>query len=60
LNGYCQKANLYRRRSRIDDLIETSLEPREEWVTPELKKIDIDQISAADGAFNSDGAGGLS
>jgi hypothetical protein len=44
----------------MDDLIETSLGPREEWVTPELKKIDIDQISAADGAFNSDGAGGLS
>jgi hypothetical protein len=25
---------------------ETSLEPRKEWVKPELKKIDIEQITA--------------
>jgi hypothetical protein len=28
----------------MDDPVETSPEPREEWETPELKKIDIDQI----------------
>lgn len=30
----------------MDALIETSLEPRKEWVTPELKKIDIAIITA--------------
>jgi hypothetical protein len=43
----------------MDDPVETSPEPREEWETPELKKIDIDQISAAGGGFVADGAGAL-
>jgi hypothetical protein len=30
----------------MDALVETSLEPRKEWVTPELKKIDIAVITA--------------
>jgi hypothetical protein len=30
----------------MDALIETSVEPRKEWVTPELKKIDIAIITA--------------
>jgi len=34
------------KRSRMDALVETSSEPRKEWVTPELKKIDIDAITA--------------
>jgi hypothetical protein len=41
----------------MDAIIETSLEPRKEWVTPELKKIDIDQITAAGGGFFDDGNG---
>jgi hypothetical protein len=44
----------------MDAVVETSTEPRKEWVTPGLAKIDIDRISAADAAFNSDGAGALS
>jgi hypothetical protein len=40
------EAYFYRRRSRMDALIETSLEPRKEWATPELKKIDIAVITA--------------
>jgi hypothetical protein len=40
------EAYFYRRRSQMDALIETSLEPRKEWVTPELKKIDIAIITA--------------
>jgi hypothetical protein len=40
------EAYFYRRRSRMDALIETSVEPRKEWVTPELKKIDIAIITA--------------
>jgi hypothetical protein len=39
----------------MDAFVETSLEPRKEWVTPELKKIDIDQITAAGGGFTADG-----
>ena len=34
---------------------ETSLEPRKEWVKPELKKIDIEQITAAGGGHRVDG-----
>lgn len=30
----------------MDAIVETSLEPRKEWVAPELKKIDIDAITA--------------
>jgi hypothetical protein len=30
----------------MDAEVETSLEPRKEWVTPELKKIGIDTITA--------------
>ena len=27
-------------------VVETSLEPRKEWAKPELKKVDIEQITA--------------
>ncbi len=30
----------------MDAIVETSLEPRKEWATPELKKIDIAAITA--------------
>jgi len=40
----------------MNAFVETSLEPRKEWVTPELKKIDIDQITAAGGGLNDDGS----
>jgi hypothetical protein len=40
----------------MDAFVETSFEPRKEWVTPELKKIDIDQITAAGGGLNTDGS----
>jgi hypothetical protein len=30
----------------MDAIVETTLEPRKEWVTPELKKIDIAVITA--------------
>ena len=42
----------------MDAFVETSLEPRKEWVTPELKKIDIDEITAAQLGINADGAVG--
>jgi hypothetical protein len=31
----------------MDDVIETNDEPRKEWAAPELKKIDIEAITAA-------------
>jgi hypothetical protein len=33
-------------------------EIRKEWSTPELKKVDIEQITAAGSKFNLDGPGG--
>jgi hypothetical protein len=35
----------------MDKVIDTSIETRKEWVAPELKKVDIEQITA-------NGAGG--
>jgi hypothetical protein len=29
----------------LESLIETSVEPRKEWVVPELKKVDIEEIT---------------
>ena len=37
----------------MENVMETSVEPRKEWVAPELKKVDIEQITA-------NGAGGSS
>jgi hypothetical protein len=31
----------------MNSFVETNLEPRKEWATPELKKIDVEQITAA-------------
>ena len=31
----------------MDGFVETNLEPRKEWAAPELKKIDIEQVTAA-------------
>jgi len=38
----------------MNAIVETSLEPRKEWATPELKKIDIDQITAANKGLTAD------
>jgi hypothetical protein len=40
----------------MDAVAGASSEPRKEWVTPELQKIDIDQTSAAGGGIDPDGA----
>ena len=43
----------------MDNAFDTNLETRTEWSTPELKKVDIEQITAAgtnsaiDGAFTA-------
>lgn len=42
----------------MDAFVETSLEARKEWATPELKKIDIDQITASYNGFTSDANSG--
>jgi hypothetical protein len=44
----------------MDSLIETNVEPRKEWVAPELKKIDVEEITAASLAGSDDGLGALS
>jgi len=36
----------------MEILVETNAEPRKEWVAPELKKIDVDAITA----FSTSGA----
>ena len=38
----------------MESVAETRLEPSKEWVRPELKKIDIEQITAAGHAHNAD------
>ena len=37
----------------MENLVETNVEPRKEWAAPELKKIDVEEITAA-----SSGSGG--
>ena len=39
----------------MDPFVETDPEPRQEWETPVLKKIDIDQVTMAGGGFLADG-----
>ncbi len=36
-------------------VVENSLEPRKEWAKPELKKVDIEQITAAAAGHGHDG-----
>ena len=38
-------------------MIETKDEPRKEWAAPELKKIDIDEITANNSGAPFDGVG---
>ena len=42
----------------MDQVIENKQEQPKEWSTPELKKIDIEQITASGIHFNADGNGG--
>jgi hypothetical protein len=38
----------------MEDLMETNVEPRKEWVAPELKKIDIEEITLFTAGLGSD------
>jgi hypothetical protein len=31
----------------MESFVETNVEPRKEWVAPELKKIDVEEITAS-------------
>jgi hypothetical protein len=44
----------------MDYVIETKDEPRKEWAAPELKKIDIEEITAGGVSGSDDGLGGAS
>jgi hypothetical protein len=44
----------------MDHMIEANDEPRKEWAAPELKKIDIEEVTAGGPGTISDGFGGLS
>jgi hypothetical protein len=45
----------------MENRFDTAPEPRKEWVAPELKKIDVEEITASGGTtFNSDGGGSFS
>jgi hypothetical protein len=41
----------------MEDRIEKANDHKKEWVVPELKKIDVAEITAADGFFTDDGDG---
>jgi hypothetical protein len=38
----------------MEDSVETNAESRKEWTAPELKKIDLEEITAAGGAPTGD------
>jgi hypothetical protein len=40
----------------MENLNETDLEPRKEWVAPELKKIDVEELTAFGTSGGGDGA----
>jgi hypothetical protein len=44
----------------MEKVIKTSVEPRKEWVTPELKKVDIEQITATNVGGGGDALGNAS
>jgi hypothetical protein len=44
----------------MEKVIEITQDSRTEWSTPELKKIDIEQITAVTGGSGGDGLGGSS
>jgi hypothetical protein len=39
----------------MENFAETNVEPRKEWVAPELKKIDVEEITAAGAVSSNDG-----
>jgi hypothetical protein len=41
----------------MESSVDMSLESRKEWTAPELKKIDVEEITAAGGMTNEDGPG---
>jgi hypothetical protein len=44
----------------MDNVIDTKDEPRKEWAAPELKKIDVEEITAGSSGSFDDGIGGNS
>jgi hypothetical protein len=42
----------------MEDRFDTAIEPRKEWVAPELKKIDVEEITAGSLSAGHDGPGG--
>jgi len=50
--------SLIPRRSYMNRVVEIIQETRKEWSAPELKKIDIEQITAAQNGFVDDGNNG--
>ena len=45
---------------QVNNMIETKDEPRKEWAAPELKKIDVEEITAGGSSGADDGFGGAS
>jgi hypothetical protein len=43
---YCITSIFSLRRGHMQSLVETNVEPRKEWVAPELKKIDVEAITS--------------
>jgi hypothetical protein len=41
----------------MQDHIENTVDTQKEWVAPELKKINVEEITQADGFFTDDGDG---
>lgn len=41
----------------MEDRIDNSAQNKKEWIAPELKKIDVEEITEADGFFSDDADG---
>jgi hypothetical protein len=44
-------------KARVENHAGSAVETRKEWIAPELKKVDIEEITAHGGIFSADGMG---
>jgi hypothetical protein len=44
----------------MENCLEEKVETKKEWIAPELKKIDLEQLTAGDIGGDDDGAGAFS
>lgn len=58
IHSSSSQVSLRLRRMQMEKVIEINQDSRTEWSTPELKKVDIEQITAFQTGSGADGLGG--